>query len=113
MITLANVGSAYDSIAAARGLGIQRVDFRGATQITFDVYHQKIGTGTISYELFNETDQSSICTITDAAAAAVRFLTGTFDVSITGVKLVRVRAKSSIATDDPIFFGSSVSLNIP
>lgn len=116
MITLTNVGAAYDTIQAARGLGVQRIDFRGATQITFDVYHQKVGTGTISYQLFNETDGvafSPDIVVNDAAAAAVRFMTGTFSVAVNGVKLCRVRAKSTIAADDPIFFGASVSLNIP
>ncbi len=113
MITLTNVGSAYDSISAARGLGIARLDFRGATQITFDVYHQKIGTGTITYQLWNETDGAELGVVEDAAGAAVRFLTASFAVAINGVKLVRVRAKSTVATDDPIFFGSAVSLNVP
>lgn len=113
MIVLTNVGAAYDTIQAARGLGIQRIDFRGATQITFDVYHQKVGTGTISYQLWNDTDGSEICVVSDALAAAVRYLTGTFAVNINGVKLCRVRAKSTVAADDPILFGCSVYLNIP
>jgi hypothetical protein len=28
----------------------------------------------------------------------------------TGIKMVRVRCKSTVATDDPIFYGSSIRL---
>ena len=87
------------------------IDFRGATQLTFLVYHQKIGTGTISYQLWNETDGAEICVLNDTQAAGVRYLETTVAVAINATKRVRVRAKSTVAADDPIFFGSSVLLN--
>ena len=109
MITLTNVGTAYDTIQAARGLGIALIDFRGATQVRFVVYHQKIGTGTISYQLWNETDGAEICVLTDASGQAVRLLDQTFaGIAINGIKLCRIRAKSTVSTDDPIFFGAAV-----
>jgi len=113
MVTLTNVGSAYDTIAAARGLGIQRIDFRGATQVTFDVYVNKVGTGTQSWQLWNETDGAEVGVINDAGAAGNKFLTTTFSVNINGVKLCRVRAKSTVAADDPVFYGASALLNTP
>jgi hypothetical protein len=75
------------------------------------VYHQKVGTGTISYQLWNETDGVEVCVLNDAAAAGVRYLTGVFPVAINGIKLCRIRAKSTIAGDDPIFLGASALLN--
>ena len=113
MITLTNVGANYDTIAAARGLGIALIDFRGATQVRFVVYHQKVGTGTISYQLWNETDGVEICVLNDAGAAAVRLLDQTFTgLAINGVKLCRIRAKSTVSTDDPIFFGAAVNPSV-
>lgn len=109
MVTLTNVGSAYDSIAASKGLGMQRVDFTGATQVIFDVLVNKVGTGTQSWQLWNSTDATQIGVIDDAAAAADnRFLTATFNVNLSGAKIVRVRAKSTVAADDPVFYGASV-----
>lgn len=109
MITLTNVGTTYDAIQAARGLGIALIDFRGANQVRFIVYHQKIGTGTISYQLWNETDGVEVCVLNDAAAAAIRTLDQTFaGIAINGVKLCRIRAKSTVGSDDPVFLGAAV-----
>jgi hypothetical protein len=111
MPTLTNVGSAYDAIAASKELGLQRIDFTGATQVVFDVFVNKIGTGTQSWQLWNVTDNAQIGVIDDAAVAADnRLLTATFNVALTGEKVVRVRAKSTIAADDPVFYGCSVLL---
>ena len=111
MVTLTNVGAAYDAIAASRGLGLQRVDFTGATQVVFDLMVNKVGTGTQSWQLWNVTDGTEIGVIADAAAAGDnRMLTATFTVNLTGEKLVRVRAKSTVASDDPVYYSGSVLL---
>jgi hypothetical protein len=111
MPTLTNVGTAYDGIAASKELGLQRIDFTGATQVVFDVLVNKIGTGTQSWQLWNVTDSAQIGVIDDAAAAGDnRLLTATFNVALTGEKIVRVRAKSTVAADDPIYYGASVLL---
>ena len=119
MITLTNLPTTYDGTQAARGLGIGLIDFRGCNQIRFVVYHQKIGTGTITYQLWNEDDGAIIAlsgggaegvAVADAAAAAVRKLDQTFSiVPINGIKLCRIRAKSTLNTDDPVFFGAAIS----
>lgn len=113
MVTLTNVGSTYDAITAARGLGMAFIDFRGATQVRFAVTVQKVGTGVQSWQLWNETDGLEICRHDDAGSAAVRTLDGTFSVDIAGIKLVRVRAKSTVAADDPVFLGCAVWLDTP
>lgn len=113
MITLTNLPTTYDGIPAARGLGIALIDFRGATQVTFLVYVQKVGTGTQSWQLWNETDGQEIGVINDAGPTGVKYLEAVFNVSIAGVKRVRIRTKSTNAADDPVFFGSSVLLNTP
>lgn len=109
METLTNVGAAYDSIPASKGLGIQDVDFTGITQVLFRVRVNKVGTGTQSWQLWNETDGVQIGVIDDAAAAGDnKLLLGTFAVNLTGVKTVRVRAKSTNAADDPVYYGASI-----
>jgi len=109
MIALTNVGTAYDAIAASRGLGIQDIDFTGITSLIFRVRFNKVGTGTLSWQLWNETDAVELALITDATGSGDnKNLTTTVSVALVGVKTVRVRAKSTVATDDPVFYGASV-----
>lgn len=110
MVTLTNVGAAYDAIAASKGLGISKPDLTGVTQIEFEVFIQKVGTGTQSWQLFNVTDNAEIGVINDAGAAGDKYLTATFNVTLPGVKRLRVRAKSTVSTDDPIFYGCTLRL---
>jgi hypothetical protein len=109
MVTLTNVGSSYDAISASQGLGINLVDFTGITQVKFAVRVNKIGSGTQSWQLFNDTDGSQIGVIDDAGAAGVKTLGPvTFNVALTGEKLLRVRAKSTVSGDDPLFLGVTI-----
>lgn len=106
---LSNVGGAYDTTSNSRGLGIGVVDFTGAISIDFRVFVQKVGTGTQDWQLYNETDGLEIGVLSDAGGAAERVLTGTFTTGLpTGVKQVRVRARSSNATDDPVYLGAAM-----
>lgn len=108
MDTLTNVGAAYDTIAASKGLGGGLIDFTGVTQITMAVRVNKVGTGTQSWQLWNETDAQEIGVIADAGAVGDKTLQQTFSVALTGTKLVRIRAKSTVGADDPIFYYGSV-----
>jgi hypothetical protein len=111
MISLLNVGASYDAIAASKGLGFAEIDFTGVTSIVFRVRCNKVGTGTISWQLWNETDAAEIGVINDAAAGDNKNLSVTISSGIpTGVKQVRVRCKSTVAGDDPVFYGSSIRL---
>lgn len=114
MVTLTNVGSSYDAIAASKGLGIQDVDFTGITQVVFRVRWNKVGTGTLSWQLWDETDASEVARLDDAAAAGDnKTATTTVNVSKTGVHTLRVRAKSTVGADDPVFYGASILLVKP
>lgn len=108
MITLTNVGTSYDAITASRGLGFFARNFTGVTAVVFTVRVNKIGTGTQSWQLFNETDGTELGVINDAGAAGEKVLEQQFAVNLTGRKRVRVRAKSTVAADDPVFFGADV-----
>lgn len=114
MPSVLNVGSTYDAVAVSKELGFQDLDLTGVTQLVFRVKFNKIGTGTLSWQLWNETDGTELALITDAAAAADnKNLSTTVAVNLTGIKTVRVRCKSTVATDDPYYYGSSVMLVKP
>ena len=108
MVTLTNVGSAYDAIMASQGLGWGVVDFTGVTQVRMALRVQKIGTGTQSWQLWNQTDGTQIGVIDDAGAAGIKTLDQTFNVALTGEKIVRIRCKSTVATDDPIYLCGAI-----
>ena len=95
-------------MAASRGLKVGLLNFTGLVQVILLVRVNKVGTGTQSWQLWNETDGAEIGVITDAGAAGVKSLQSTFAVSLTGIKQCRVRAKSTTAADDPVFYDADV-----
>lgn len=108
MQTLTNVGTAYDSTSVSKGIGGGRIDFTGVTQVVFDVRVSKVGVGIQSWQLWNETDGTQIGVIDDAGLIGDKTLTATFQVALSGEKLVRIRCKSTVASDDPIFYYGSI-----
>ena len=113
MVTLTNVGTTYDAIAASKALGVALYDFTGVTQVVFLVRYNKIGTGTLSWQLWNETNGTEIGVVTDAVAGDNKRQEATFNVALTGVKEIRIRAKSTVANDDPVFYAGAVLLVPP
>lgn len=109
-LVLTNVTTSYDGTAQSKGLGNALVDFTGASQAQFRVSVNKVGTGTQSWQLWNATDSAQIAVIDDAGLVGDKTLTATTTVVPSGTKLVRVRAKSSIAADDPVYYGGTVLL---
>lgn len=113
MITLTNVGSTYDAITASQGLGVGVIDFTGVTEIRLVVRVNKIGTGTQSWQIWaTNLDGSNgieVGVINDAGATGIKTLTQTFTPpELSGEKIVRIRCKSTVAADDPIYLGGSV-----
>ncbi len=112
--TLTDVGAAYDTIQASRGLGMALVNFLGVESIDFRVAVNKIGTGTQSWQLWNVTDGAQIGVIDDAASAGERVISTTINSGLpNGIKLLRVRAKSTVAADDPVYGGATLLLQRP
>lgn len=113
-LVLTNVGATYDAIAPSRGLGMALVDFLGVDSIDFRVSVNKVGTGTQSWQLWNVTDGTEIGVIDDAGASTEKVLQTTISgASIpSGTKLVRVRAKSTTAADDPVYYGATLLLRL-
>lgn len=108
MVTLTNVGTSYDTTTAAKGLGFAEIDFSGVTSVVFTVRYNKVGSGVLSWQLWNETDSTEIGVITDSVAGDNKRQQATFAMSLSGVKEVRVRVKSTTGSDDPVYYGSSV-----
>ncbi len=114
--TLTNMGATYDTtttVFASLGLGWCRIQTAGITGVEFSVSVNKIGSGTQSWQLWNETDGTEIAVIDDAGVAGLKTLSVT--VSLPGplaaaLKTLRVRAKSTIAADDPIYLGAALMI---
>jgi len=110
--TLTNIGTTYDNTPISRGLGVALVEIGGISAITFGVRVNKVGNGTQSWQLWNETNGAEVAVIDDAAAAGDNKLlstAATFDPPLSpGVKILRVRAKSTTAADDPVYYGGSL-----
>lgn len=107
-----NVGASYDAVNPSRGLGWAEIDFTGCTRIDVGVSVNKIGTGTQDWQLWNETNAAELLVLSDAGAAGNKVLTGNLTLGLpTGVKRVRWRAKSSVATDDPVWYGGWIRVS--
>ena len=111
-VTLTNVGTAYDAVNVSKGLGLAKVDFTNSTSAEFTVFVNKVGTGTQSWQLWNVTDGSQIAALDDAGAAGDKTLTTIASGASlpAGMKVVRVRAKSTTGADDPIYYGGYILL---
>jgi len=106
--TLTNVGASYDASVASRGLGIVQLNFAGVTTLDWGVAVNKIGTGTQSWQLWNETDGVELAVINDSGAAGEKILSGpqvTNGSLPVGEKKIRIRAASTVAADDPVYHG--------
>jgi hypothetical protein len=110
-VTLTNVGTSYDAINASKGLGLAVIDFTNVQSLEFSVFVNKVGTGTVSWQLWNVTDNNQIAVIDDAGASGDKLLSTTISPGLTGVKTVRVRAKSTVGADDPIYYGAYVRVS--
>jgi hypothetical protein len=113
-LALVDVDTVYDSgpTLATRGLGIAQIDFTDATYLAFTVFFNKTGTGTHSYQLWNVTDGLEIVVVSSAVLGQQTVTVETTDPAVIpkGIVVVRVRVKSTVATDDPTYFGATLTL---
>ena len=110
-VTLTNIGTTYDAIPQSQGLPFTRLQVNGITGIEFTVRVNKIGGGTQSWQLWNDTDNSEVVVIDDPGAAGIKTISITYAPATAlpaGYKTLRVRAKSTTAADDPIFLGATL-----
>ena len=111
-ITLTNVGTAYDGIAASQGLGSVIIQTAGITRAVFGARFNRNGSGgTISWQFFNETDGNEVAVINDTTGANAKNVSVAVDFPSplgAGVKVCRIRCKSTTPGDDPIFLGGAL-----
>jgi hypothetical protein len=110
---LTNVGTTFDAIPGSQNLGFAAVQSAGITQVTFGVRVNKVGAGTQFWQLWNDTDGVEVAVISDAGATGIKYLqtTQTFPSPLgPGIKIARVRARSTTAADDPVFFSAFMSI---
>jgi len=113
-VTLTNVGATYDAINASKGLGFVGIQTAGIVELTFAVKVSKAGTGTQSWQLWNESDGGEVGVIDDAGGTGDKTLSTTITPTpspmAAGFKVLRVRAKSTTAADDPLYYGSALRI---
>lgn len=120
-VTLTNVGTAYDTGIDSQSLPFIYLQQAGVTRLDIELRVRKVGTGTQDWQLWNETDAvaaidtvtATTGTLSDPNGAADRTLNAsrTFAAPLAaGVKKLRLRSKSSVSTDDPIFLNGAVLL---
>lgn len=114
LVTLTNIGNTYDAIPASQGLPFVRIQTAGITRFEFTVRSNKVGSGTQSWQLWNDTDGVEVTVINDAGATGVKSMNVVHNFPAplaAGFKTIRVRAKSTTAADDPVFLGASLLIS--
>jgi hypothetical protein len=111
-VTLTNVGAAYDTTPASKGLGVCRIETFGVSGFEFGVFVNKVGSGTQSWQLWDQTNSAQLAVIDDAGASGEKTLAVSQAVSPlpASLRTLRVRVKSTTAADDPVFYGASLAL---
>jgi hypothetical protein len=111
---LTNVGAAYDATGPSKGLGFARLDAAGVSGVEFSVYYSKVGTGVLSWQLWDDTGAVEVARIDEAAGEPagdkLKTATRSFVPLPPGSRALRVRVKSTVAADDPVYYGASVRL---
>ena len=108
-VAVTNVGTSYDAVNLSKGLGMALIDFSHINTIYWQVFVNKIGTGTQSWQLYNVTDAAELGVIDDAGTTGDKTLSLTITTGIpSGEKLMRIRAKSTVGSDDPVYYGGTI-----
>lgn len=113
-VVCTNIGATFDSSGPAKGLGFARIDGRGVTGLEWAVRWNKVGTGTLSWQLWDDTEASQVALVSDAAAAGdnrqqVETVTPPAPMPA-GLHTLRVRGRSTVAADDPVYYGSALRI---
>jgi len=104
-VIMTNIGTTYRVLAGCR------IECAGITAFEYAARVTKIGTGTQSWQLWDETNGAEIAVFDDAGAATEKNL-GPTTVNVgplaAGVRTIFVRGKSTVAADDPVFQGATL-----
>lgn len=107
-----NIGATFDATGPAKGLGFVRLEGRGITGLEWTIRWNKVGTGTLSWQLWDDTTGAEVALHEDTAAAGDNRQQVVAVVPpaplAAGLHTLRVRGRSTVATDDPVYYGSAL-----
>jgi hypothetical protein len=113
--TLSNVGSTYDANATSQRLPHTVVFTDRIVEVALDIRVIKVGSGVQSWQLWDDDIGAEVAVIDDNTAAGATPRVGRVVVPYVpvpgAIRRWRLRAKSTIAADDPIFLSAVVGIN--
>ena len=108
-LTKTNLGTTYTDIMPTSGGEGNGCDVDGTGRVGYRFYvswNKNVGSGTHSVQLISQTTSDVLATISNAASGR-NVATGTLSVYYQDqLRSVKLQAKSTVSTDDPIFYGA-------
>jgi hypothetical protein len=106
------LGVAFDATDASRALGFFEINVTDLRSLRGTLRYRRVGTGILVIELFNETTGVALLSLSDSTTTTNQSVTQTIFPPIgNGIHFLRVRIRSTVASDVPIFFGASFILS--
>ena len=110
-LTKTNLGTTYTDILPASGNEGNGCDVDGTGRVGYRFYvswAKNFGSGTHSVQLISQTTSDVLATIADCASGR-NVATGTLSAYYQDqIRSVKLQAKSTVSTDDPIFYGARI-----
>lgn len=113
LVTIANIPTTYDANVTMKGLGFVRLEGLGITGADLTIRFNRTSTGTIDFQLWNETGGGSqIMVVSDNTGNGDIELNDSVTVAAlsAGLRTIRIRCKSSNGTADITYYGASVRI---
>jgi hypothetical protein len=105
-VTATNLGTTFKYLGSG---ALVRMDGYTTIRLLVDGLNTAAQTGTVTVDVFNVTNGTTLASLTFTSTTRATYEV-TAAISITGVKNLSARAKSTVAADDPIFHSVSVML---
>lgn len=110
-LTKTNLGTTYVDLLAASGTEGNGCDVDGMGRVGYRFYvswNKNFGSGTHSVRLISQTTADVLAEISDVASGR-NVVTGTLPAHYQdNLRSVKLQAKSTVSTDDPIFYGARI-----
>lgn len=110
-LTKTNLGTTYVDLLAASGTEGNGSDVDGMGRVGYRFYvswNKNFGSGIHSVRLISQTTADVLAEITDVASGR-NVVTGTLPAHYQdNLRSVKLQAKSTVSTDDPIFYGARI-----
>ena len=110
-LTKTNLGSTYVDILPTSGGEGNGCDIDGTGRVGYRFYvswNKNVGSGIHSIRIISQTTSDVLATIADAASGR-NIVTGTLPIFFQDqIRPIKLQAKSTVSTDDPIFYGAQL-----